>query len=81
MLNDLIIETSQTVSKLIEDFDALDTFEKGQVSDQLAVELSIVMDFCEAAKIRIEKFMDSQSKIREDTNNDKCPQWEGIKEL
>lgn len=51
----MICAVSQHVQNLLEQFESLPEIEKGQVSDQLTIELTIVQDFCEAAKIRLEK--------------------------
>lgn len=42
--------TSQTINNLLVEFESLTEIEKGQMSDQITIELSIIEDFCEAAK-------------------------------
>lgn len=71
----MIIGTSQAINGILEEFESLPEIEKGQVSDQITIELSIIQDFCEAAKAKIEretrKFKDIPERIQRDVSG-KC---------
>lgn len=55
LCNDLILTITNGIHKLLEDYEALPEIEKGQVSDQLIMEITIVQDTCEVAKIRFSR--------------------------
>lgn len=63
----MIISTTQAINSILEEFEGLPEIEKAQVSDQLTMELSIIQDYCEAAKLKIERDTKKNSmKIRQE---------------